>query len=276
MTDEYPIDAARFIAALRQERGARVSGGIYHGTQVSMAYNSNRIEGSRLTEDQTRMLYDTKTVSGDPVPVDDVIETRNSFRLFDEMIDHAGEPITAELMKHYHRVLKNGTAQADVPWFAVGNFKTRANEVGGRSTTHPTRVAAEIAGLTAPRGPMTFHDIVDFHYRFEAIHPFQDGNGRVGRILMFQQCLAHGIMPFVVLDEHKAFYYRGLSVYEDEPGFLRDTLRSFQDRYYERFSDLIVDHNTTRIRAAFPELDPRRSPRGADDLEQRDQGGLER
>ena len=240
MTDEYAIDARSFARTLRDQRRTRMKGGLYHLNQVLMAYNSNRIEGSRLDEEQTRFIYETRTVTGENVAVDDVVEAVNSFELFDEMIDRLGEPITAETMKDYHRVLKRGTADARRPSLAVGDYKRVPNVVGGRETVAPEHVALAIDDLIA-RTPtrMTFDDIADFHYRFENIHPFQDGNGRVGRILMFQQCLANGIMPFIVLDSKKAFYYRGLSEYEQEPGFLRETFRSLQDDYYERFAGFV-------------------------------------
>ena len=183
-------------------------------------------------------IYETRTITGENVAVDDVVEAVNSFELFDEMIDRLGEPITAEMMKDYHRILKRGTADARRPLFAVGEYKRVPNAVGGRETVAPEHVALAVEDLIA-RTParMTFDDIADFHHRFESIHPFQDGNGRVGRILMFQQCLDNGIMPFIVLDS-KAFYYRGLSEYEQETGFLRETFRSLQDDY-DRFARLV-------------------------------------
>lgn len=248
MNDEYPIAPSLFAATLRQQRATRLKGGLYHLNQVLLAYNTNRIEGSSLDEDQTRYIYETQTVSGVAVPVDDVIETTNSFRLFDEMLDRSGsfdkhsEPITADTLKSYHRTLKNGTIHAAQPGFAVGDWKRTANTVGGQRTTPPEHVALAVEDLLArtPQiGEMSFDDITDFHHRFESIHPFQDGNGRVGRIVMFQQCLQNNIMPFIVLDSQKEFYYRGLKAYEDEPGFLRETLRSFQDSYYEQFSEYV-------------------------------------
>ena len=240
MTDEYAIDAPSFARTLRDQRRTQMKGGLYHLNQVLMAYNSNRIEGSRLDEEQTRFIYETRTITGENVAVDDVVEAVNSFELFDEMIDRLGEPLTAETMKDYHRVLKQGTADARRPSFAVGDYKRVPNVVGGRETVAPEHVALAVDDLIA-RTParMTFDDIADFHHRFEAIHPFQDGNGRVGRILMFQQCLDNGIMPFIVLDSTKAFYYRGLSEYEQEPGFLRETFRFLQDDYYERFARFV-------------------------------------
>lgn len=240
MTDEYPIDPRAFAQTLRDQRQTQMKGGLYHITQVLMAFNSNRIEGSQLDQEQTRYIYETRTVAGDNIPVDDVVETVNSFDLFDQMLDRVDEPITADLIKDYHRILKRGTADARRPAFAVGDWKRQANVVGGSKTTPPAKVERAIRDLLARTpGPMTFNDIVDFHNAFEHIHPFQDGNGRVGRIVMFQQCLANGIMPFVVLDSMKMFYYRGLTEYADEPGYLRETLRSMQDDYYARFADFV-------------------------------------
>jgi Fic family protein len=233
--DEPSVDAIAFRETLLEERTMKLKGGLYHLTQIAMAYNSNRIEGSQLSADQTRYLYETQTISGD-ARVDDVVETTNHFRLFDRMLDAVGEPLTASRIQRYHAILKAGTSDADREWFAVGGWKRRANVVGGHDTTPPDLVATEIDALLASYpGPMTFEDITDFHHRFEAIHPFQDGNGRVGRIIMFEQSLANAIMPFVVLDDEKLYYYRGLSEYESQPGFLRETFRHFQDSYVAAF-----------------------------------------
>jgi len=240
-SDEYAIDAERFREALVEQRAMKLKGGLYHLTQIVMAYNSNHIEGSQLTQEQTRYLYETHTVMGD-APVDDVIETVNHFRLFDMMLDAVGKSLTTMRIREYHAVLKTGTSDADKAWFAVGGWKQRANVVGGRDTTPPGLVEAEMGDLVAAfSGPMTFDDIVDFHYRFESIHPFQDGNGRVGRIVMFEQCLANGIMPFIVLDDDKLYYYRGLSEYDSQPGYLRDTFRHFQDRYHAAFGKFVAE-----------------------------------
>lgn len=241
-SDEYAIEPALFVRTLRAQRATRMKGGLYHQLQVLMAYNTNHIEGSSLDEDQTRYIYETRTVIGQDVPVDDVVETVNSFELFDALIDDLEAPITAETMKRYHAILKRGTADARRPSFAVGDFKRVANVVGGRATTAPEHVELAIAGLLSDipqRGRMRFEDIAGFHQRFEAIHPFQDGNGRVGRALMFQQCLQNNIMPFVVLDSKKAFYYRGLAEWDETPGFLLDTFRSLQDDFYTRFASFV-------------------------------------
>lgn len=238
--DEFPLDAARFIAALREQRDMRLKGGLYHLNQIEMAYNTNRIEGSRLSEEQTRHIYETRTVSGDALSVDDVVETSNHFRAFDWMLDHLDAPIDAAKIREYHRILKTGTSDAAKPWFAVGDWKRAANEIGGTTTSAPADVDRDIHTLLANTpSVMRFDDVCDFHHRFEAIHPFQDGNGRVGRLLMFEQCLKNDLMPFIVLDDLKAYYYRGLREYDDEPGFLRETFRSFQERYAEIYARFI-------------------------------------
>ena len=241
MSDEYAIDAARFRDTLVEQRAMKLAGGLYHLTQIVMAYNSNHIEGSQLSAEQTRYIYETHTVMGD-ARVDDVVETVNHFRLFDAMLDSVGTPLTVKRIRDYHAILKAGTSDADKDWFAVGGWKKRANVVGLRETTPPALVGAAMDDLVAAYpGRMTFEDICDFHYRFESIHPFQDGNGRVGRIVLFEQCLASGIMPFIVLDDDKLYYYRGLAEYESEPGYLRDTFRHFQDRYYEAFAKFVAE-----------------------------------
>jgi Fic family protein len=244
--DEYAIDAARFSAALVEQRAMKLTGSLYHQTQITMAYNSNRIEGSQLSAEQTRYIYETRTVSG-PARVDDVVETANHFRLFDAMLDALRAPLTAERIQEYHRVLKTGSSDADKEWFAVGGWKRRPNVVGGHQTTAPDLVGAAIHDLLAAYpAPMSFEDIADFHYRFESIHPFQDGNGRVGRVIMFGQCLANGIMPFVVLEDDKWYYYRGLAEYPSQPSYLRDTFRHFQDRYYATFAPFISEPGVSR------------------------------
>jgi Fic family protein len=239
-TDEYAVEAPRFIQTLIEQRQKRLKGGVYHLNQIEMAYNSNRIEGSRLTREQTRYIYDTKSVF-DHANVDDVIETVNHFRLFDYMLDNLQTPLDDGKIKEYHRILKSGTSDSDLSWFKVGDWKALANEVGETRTSSPENVSSDIGSLLQSFGNnnMTFNDIADFHYRFERIHPFQDGNGRVGRIILFEQCLKNCIMPFIVLDEQKDFYYRGLSKYPAEKGYLLDTLRSFQDAYYKKYQEFI-------------------------------------
>ena len=224
------------LARLREEMSARTSGGIYHKVQVELTYNSNHMEGSRLTRDQTRLIFETSTISphGEGVRVDDVIEASNHFRCVDHIIGHAGEALSESLLKDLHGTLKASTSASGRDWFAVGDYKLLPNEVGGRETTAPENVAREVRGLIssyeANRAP-TLEDIVSFHVSFERIHPFQDGNGRVGRLVMFKECLRHGIVPFVIGDDTKFFYYRGLSRWDVERGWLMGTCLSAQDSF---------------------------------------------
>ncbi|HCC06792.1 MAG TPA: cell filamentation protein Fic [Clostridiales bacterium] len=224
------------LNVFREQKGMRLSGSIYHETQIKLCYNTNRIEGSMLSEDQTRYIYETNTViEGDtPSRVDDIVETANHFKLFDIMLDKAKDMLTDSMIKEFHEVLKRGTSDERKDWFIVGDYKTLPNEVGGKETTAPERVAEEMAKLLTwynGRKEITLDEIIEFHYRFESIHPFQDGNGRVGRIIMFKECLKHNIIPFVIEDTQKAFYYRGLKEYGQEKGYLRDTCLSMQDKY---------------------------------------------
>lgn len=221
---------------LQHEKAARYSGGIYHKTQIEMTYNSNHIEGSRLTHDQTRYIFETNTigVTGEAVNVDDVIETANHFRCIDFIIEHAKSALTEKMIKELHLMLKTGTSDARQDWFAVGAYKKMPNEVGGMATTMPEDVAAEMQALLAAysaKKAKTLEDILDFHVRFERIHPFQDGNGRVGRLIMFKECLKYGIVPFIIEDNLKMFYYRGLKEWDREKGYLTDTCLTAQDRY---------------------------------------------
>ena len=206
------------LQTLRDEKDGHISGGIYHELQVRMTYNSNHIEGSRLTEDQTRMIFETRTIdASDGVPVDDVIETVNHFRAMDVCIERAEEPLTEALVKDLHRILKQGTHDSTLGWFAVGDYKRRPNVVGGRETCAPENVAIEMNQLISDYEALetvTFNDIIDFHHNFERIHPFQDGNGRVGRLIAFKECLRHEQVPFLIDDSKKAFYYRGLAQWE--------------------------------------------------------------
>lgn len=224
------------LEILQHEKAARYSGGIYHKTQIEMTYNSNHIEGSRLTHDQTRYIFETNTigVTGEAVNVDDVIETANHFRCIDFIIEHAKSALTEKMIKELHLMLKTGTSDARQEWFAVGAYKKMPNEVGGMATTMPEDVAAEMQALLAAysaKKAKTLEDILDFHVRFERIHPFQDGNGRVGRLIMFKECLKYGIVPFIIEDNLKMFYYRGLKEWGREKGYLTDTCLTAQDRY---------------------------------------------
>lgn len=225
----------------RRQKNIKLEGNLYHKTQVELAYNSNRIEGSRLSVDQTRQIFETRTVSGD-ARVDDIVEAGNHFKLFDLMLDTADEPLSLDLLLRFHDTLKRGTAQAESdPVFAPGIFKTLPNEVGGILTTPPDQVKDELAALLASfdESGAALEDIVDFHVQFERIHPFQDGNGRVGRLLMFRACLVPGVLPFVVADDQKLFYLRGLANYAEERGWLLDTCRAFQDRFAAEFLPLV-------------------------------------
>lgn len=224
------------LQALQEQKAGRLKGGIYHRTQIDLAYNSNHIEGSRLTKEQTRYIYETNTIgiTDEAVKVDDIIETANHFRCLDFVIDHALEPLTESMVKQMHLILKTGTSDALKPWFAVGEYKQLPNEVGGMETTAPEKVSGEVRRLlkSYKEKPLTtLADILDFHQQFECIHPFQDGNGRVGRLIMFKECLCHNIVPFIITDEIKMFYYRGLREWRHIPEFLTDTCLSAQDNY---------------------------------------------
>lgn len=228
--------AQTLLEILQREKANKYSGGIYHKTQIEMTYNSNHIEGSRLTHDQTRYIFETNTigVTGEAVNVDDVIETANHFRCIDFIIEHAKSALTEKMIKALHLMLKTGTSDARQDWFAVGAYKKIPNEVGGMATALPEDVAAEMQALLAAysaKKAKTLEDILDFHVRFERIHPFQDGNGRVGRLIMFKECLKYSIVPFIIEDNLKMFYYRGLKEWGREKGYLTDTCLTAQDRY---------------------------------------------
>ena len=223
------------LQALREEKNAKISGGIYHETQVRLTYNSNRIEGSRLSEDQTRLIFETNTIGSDVgVSVDDIIETANHFRAFDFVIDKAEEPLTEEIIKTLHKLLKTGTKDSYISWFNVGEYKSKPNVVGGAETTHPSKVAGEMKKLLVEYVKIktaSIRDIIKFHHDFEKIHPFQDGNGRVGRLIAFKECLRFNIVPFIIEDSKKMFYYRGLKEWNNEQGFLVETCLDGQDTY---------------------------------------------
>ena len=224
------------LEALRREKEAKIKGGIYHRTQIDFTYNSNHIEGSRLTKEQTRYIYETNTigVTKGGVRVDDIIETTNHFRCIDYIIDHATAPLSESMIKQLHGLLKSGTSDASKPWFVVGGYKRLPNEVGGLETVPPETVGTAIRALLKEykaKKTVDLADILDFHQRFELIHPFQDGNGRVGRLVMFKECLKNGIVPFIITDELKMFYYRGLHEWPQVPGYLTDTCLTAQDNY---------------------------------------------
>ena len=224
------------LAILREEKASKYSGGIYHKTQIELTYNSNHMEGSRLTHEQTRFIFETNTlgVENESINVDDVIETANHFRCIDVIIDKAKATLSEKLIKDLHFILKTGTSDARKEWFAVGAYKKLPNEVGGIDTALPEEVSEKMQALLAKynaKKNKTFEDILGFHVQFERIHPFQDGNGRVGRLIMFKECLKYNIVPFIIEDKLKLFYYRGLKEWGKEKGYLMDTCLAAQDRY---------------------------------------------
>ena len=221
---------------LQDEKTNKYSGGIYHKTQIDLTYNSNHMEGSRLTHDQTRYIFETNTIGieKEVLNVDDVIETANHFRCIDKIIDHAKATLSEKFIKELHLILKNGTSDSRKDWFAVGDYKKLPNEVGGVPTALPEDVADRMKELLAEyngKVKVSFEDILDFHVKFERIHPFQDGNGRVGRLIMFKECLKYNIVPFIIEDNLKMFYYRGLKEWDEENGYLMDTCLTAQDQY---------------------------------------------
>ena len=230
------ISDNKILQVLRDEKAAGVSGGLYHELQVRMTYNSNHIEGSRLSEDQTRFIYETRTISAENVPVDDVIETVHHFRAIDIVIDCAEDTLTEDSIKKLHYILKSDTADAALDWFNVGEYKSRANVVGGKDTAHPKDVAKAMKRLLDgynAKEKVTIEDIIAFHADFERIHPFQDGNGRIGRLIALKECLHHNIVPFFIEDAKKAFYYRGLSEWGKDDAYLIDTCLDGQDVFKE-------------------------------------------
>lgn len=226
------------LQILRREDRLRTKGGIYHKLQVELTYNSNHIEGSRLTEDQTRYIYETNTIGAlkkyDNIKVDDVVETANHFRCIDYIIENANRQVTERMFKQLHLILKNGTSDSLQDWFAVGDYKKLPNVVGGQETTAPELVNKEIKNLLGKyraRKVLDLRDLLAFHYEFERIHPFQDGNGRIGRLILFKECLRLNIVPFIIDENLKLFYYRGLKEWTREPGFLIETCRAGQDKF---------------------------------------------
>lgn len=224
------------LKRLIQEKEGKISGGIYHRTQIDLTYNSNHMEGSRLTHEQTRYIFETNTIgiTDETVNVDDILETTNHFRCIDLIIDKAQDKLSESLIKELHRILKSGTSDSRKSWFNVGDYKQLPNEVGGEMTCPPQDVHARMKSLLSAYNAIqdkTLRDILDFHHEFESIHPFQDGNGRVGRLIIFKECLAYGIVPFIITDELKLFYYRGLREWGHIDGYLTDTCLTAQDNY---------------------------------------------
>ncbi|MDO5703022.1 MAG: Fic family protein, partial [Lachnospiraceae bacterium] len=234
------------LQILRDEKSAKISGGLYHELQVRMTYNSNHIEGSRLTEDQTRLIFETNTVDvGDGIPVDDILETVHHFRAIDYVIDVAEEELSEEIIKHLHFILKHDTKDSRLSWFAVGDYKMRANMVGGRETVKPKDVSARMKAMLEAYNAnpsVTVNDVIALHADFEYIHPFQDGNGRVGRLVALKECLRHGIIPFIIEDSRKHFYYHGLSEWKNERGWLTDTCLDGQDTFIRLLDMLEIPH----------------------------------
>ena len=235
-TSKKKVQPITLLDILLEEKVSKYSGGIYHKIQIDLTYNSNHIEGSRLTHEQTRLIFETNTigVEKEVLNVDDVIETANHFRCVDMIITSAKSTLSEKFIKELHLVLKNGTSDSRKDWFAVGDYKKIPNEVGGMDTVLPENVAAEMKALLKEyngKVETTFEDILEFHVKFERIHPFQDGNGRIGRLIMFKECLKHNIVPFIIEDNLKMFYYRGLKEWYKETGYLTDTCLSAQDKF---------------------------------------------
>ena len=229
------------LNVLREQKSSRLKGSIYHRTQIDLTYNSNHIEGSKLTHDQTRYIFETNTIgiTDQAIRVDDILETVNHFRCIDYIIDYAEEKLTESLIKQLHVILKSGTSDSKKDWFMVGDYKRLPNEVGGMDTCPPNEVHQKMKVLLQEYNTIkqrTLEDILDFHVRFEKIHPFQDGNGRVGRLIMFKECLANNIVPFIITDELKMFYYRGLHEWGHINGYLTDTILTAQDQYKDLLS----------------------------------------
>mgnify|MGYP005805696685 CR=1 FL=1 len=235
--EKFDITKVNVLDVLREQKEMELKGNLYHNTQIIFAYNTNHIEGSKLTEDQTRYIFETNTIlfEGQTVAsVDDILETANHFKLVDYMLDVAEEKLTEEIIKEFHKILKEGTSDSRKEWFNVGDYKKLANEAGNMQTSLPKNVVKDMAKLMEWYNSLeeiTIKEIIEFHYRFERIHPFQDGNGRVGRIITFKECLKNNIVPFIILDKEKLFYYRGLKEYKNEKGYLLDTCLNAQDQY---------------------------------------------
>lgn len=235
--EKFDITKVNVLDVLREQKEMGLKGNLYHNTQIIFAYNTNHIEGSKLTEDQTRYIFETNTIlfEGQTVAsVDDIVETVNHFKLVDYMLDIAEEKLTEKTIKEFHKILKEGTSDSRKEWFNVGEYKKLANEAGNMQTSLPKNVEKDMAKLMEWYNSLekiTIKEIIEFHYRFEKIHPFQDGNGRVGRIIMFKECLKNNIVPFIIMDKDKLFYYRGLKEYKSEKGYLIDTCLNEQNQY---------------------------------------------
>ena len=235
------------LQLLREEKESRLSGGLYHELQIRMTYNSNHIEGSQLSEEQTRLIFETSTIdTQNGVPVDDILETLHHFRAIDYVIEHAEDVLSEEIIKHIHYILKHDTKDSTLSWFSVGDYKKRANMVGGKETAKPSEVAGRIKKLLKNYNAIrkvSVEDIISFHAEFEYIHPFQDGNGRVGRLIILKECLRHNIIPFLIEDKKKNFYYRGLNEWHNERGWLIDTCLDSQDSFSRLLSMLEIPNS---------------------------------
>jgi len=239
--NKFDISKINVLEILREQKKMRLKGNLYHNTQISFAYNTNHIEGSKLTEDQTRYIYETNTILFEKETVaniDDILETANHFKLVDYMLEVADKRLTEEIIKKFHKILKEGTMDSQKEWFNVGEYKKLANEAGSMKTSSPKQTPKNMNKLMECYNSLekvTIDDIIEFHARFEKIHPFQDGNGRVGRMIAFKECLKNNIVPFIILDKDKLFYYRGLREYQNgtEKGYLIDTCLNAQDQYTE-------------------------------------------
>ena len=237
--NKFDISKINILEVLREQKSMKLKGNLYHNTQIIFAYNTNHIEGSKLTEEQTRYIYETNTLLTEKESItnlDDIIETANHFKLVDYMLDVADKELTEEMIKEFHKMLKEGTSDSRKNWFAIGEYKKLPNEVGGLNTTTPKNVERDIKKLLdwyKNLETITINEIIEFHAKFEKIHPFQDGNGRIGRIIAFKECLKNNIIPFIILDKDKLFYYRGLYQYQTnrEKGYLIDTCLNAQDQY---------------------------------------------
>ena len=241
------ISDNRILQILREEKEINLSGGLYHELQVRMTYNSNHIEGSKLSEEQTRLIFETNTLDvGDGILVDDVLETVHHFRAIDYVIDVAEDELTEDIIKHLHYILKHDTKDSTLKWFAVGDYKKRANIVGGKKTTSPSEVSNQMKALLREYNSIekvAIEDIIAFHAKFEYIHPFQDGNGRVGRLIALKECLHHHIIPFIIEDSKKNYYYRGLSEWQSEKGYLIDTCLDGQDTFVKLLDMLEISYD---------------------------------
>lgn len=237
--DNFDISKINVLKILKEQKDMKLKGNLYHNTQITFAYNTNHIEGSKLTEEQTRYIYETNTLltkKDDITDIDDILETANHFKLVDYMLDIAEQKLDENIIKEFHKILKEGTLSSRKEWFVVGDYKKLPNEVGGLKTTEPKNVVKEMKKLIQwyeSIEKVTINEIIEFHAKFEKIHPFQDGNGRIGRIIAFKECLKNSIVPFIILDKEKLFYYRGLNQYQTnkEKGYLVDTCLNAQDQY---------------------------------------------